>query len=63
VRDIHEEEPCSQVERDRQDEWWELYNEAIKDGCDEDLAKESADDEMYRKRVGDEAYYGVSRDD
>jgi hypothetical protein len=36
--DIHEEEPCSQKERDRQDDWWELYNKAIKAGFSEDWA-------------------------
>jgi hypothetical protein len=63
MRDIHEEEPYSQKERDRQDEWWEQYNRAIKAGFSEDEAKEIANTDGYHHAVGDEAYYGVSRSD
>lgn len=63
MRDIHEEEPFAFEDLGSRQEWDNIYEDALFEGNDEVTAQEIANDEMYHRRVGDEAYYGVHRDD
>jgi hypothetical protein len=63
MRDVHEEEPFEFEDLGYRQEWDNIVEEALAEGYDEVTARELANDEMYQRSVGDEAYYGVSRGD
>ncbi len=46
---------------DWEERFWQLYQDAIDEGLDEDQALERARDELHITRYGPDSYYGVSR--
>ena len=59
----HEEEPYTLKQLQEQDEWYRLYQSALREGHDDATARDIANAGMEYKRVGPEVFYGVSRDD